>query len=83
MVLAIADFVKTFDSVWYSTLLSKLLSLLVILFVLSNGPVNLISEIALRKSVSIILIIVIFAFLEVSLKAQFLSHIYGTNKVVG
>ena len=71
-VLATVNFTKAFDSVWHSTLLSKLLSLDLPLF-LSNGY-NPISQIPVRKSASVIHTVVLSVSEEVFSKVQFLDQ---------
>ena len=71
-VLVTVDFAKAFDSVWHSSLFSKLLSL-VLHSTLSNGY-DLISQIDVRKSVPVILIVVLSVFVEVSPKVLFLDQ---------
>ena len=71
-VLATVDFSKAFDSVWHSALLFKLPSLsLPLCFI--NGY-DLISQIPVQKSASVIPIVVLSVFKKVFLKVQFLNH---------
>ena len=73
-VLGTVDFAKAFDSVWHSALLSKLLSLG--LLVLSNRY-DLISQIAVRKSASVIPIVVLSVSEVVFPKVQFLDQFFS------
>ena len=70
-VLATVDFAKAFDSVWHSALLSKLLSLNLSLLLNGYDPT---SQIVVRRSASVIHIVVLSVSEKVFPKVQFLDQ---------